>query len=138
MSNTAMMELPASAPANLLVVETSRGPSLAGTRITVYAIMDCLKDDQSHELIKEDFLISDEQLNAVLQYIAANREAVERDYDAIVRRSEGRRAYSEQVYRARSPFPPDMSLAEKDALLRQELARKQQLSQAQHENDHSA
>jgi hypothetical protein len=51
----------------------------------------------------------------------------------VARRSQAREAQSEQIYRARSPFPPDMPSTEKDTLLRQELARKQL-----HENNHSA
>ncbi len=37
-----------------LVVETSRGPCITGTRITLYAIMDYLKSGLSHDVIKED------------------------------------------------------------------------------------
>jgi uncharacterized protein (DUF433 family) len=63
-----------------LVVETSRGPCIAGTRITLYAIMDYLKSGLSHAVIQQDFLLSDEQLRAVLQYLAAHREELEYQY----------------------------------------------------------
>lgn len=105
-----------------LIVETSRGPCIAGTRITLYAIMDYLKSGLSHDVVKQDFLLSDEQLHAVLQYLAAHREELEYRYAEIVRRSEERRAHYEQLYRARTKLPPHLSSAEKAALMHQELA----------------
>jgi uncharacterized protein (DUF433 family) len=140
MINTATIEPSVSAPANALIVETSRGPSIAGRGITVFAIMDYLKAGLDRELIKQSFLISDEQLDAALQYIADHREEVEREYEEIVRYSEELRARYEPISRACSPFPPDMPWAEKDELLRQELARKQQnqLSQNSSILDHSS
>lgn len=117
------------------IVETSRGPSVAGTRITIYAIMDYLKNDLSRELIKQDLLLSDEQLNEALQYLAAHRAELEHDYAEILQRSEERRTAYEQIYRARTKFPPNSSNAEKAELLRRELARQQQNSRPRDEND---
>ena len=119
-----------------LVVETSRGPCIAGTRTTLYAIMDYLKSDLSHDVIKQDFLLSDEQLHAALQYLVAHREELEHHYAEIVRRSEERRVHYEQLYRARTKFPPHLSGAEKTALMRQELAQRQQDARPEHANDH--
>jgi len=120
-----------------LIVETSRGPCVAGTRITIYAIMDYLKNGLSHEIIKQNFLLSDEQLHAVLQYLAAHREELEFYYTEIVQRSEERRAHYEQLYRARTKFPSNMSNAEKVALMRQELAQKHRDARSEHASDHS-
>ena len=67
------------------------------------AIMDYLKSALSHDVIKQDFLLSDEQLHAALQYLVAHREELEHHYAAIVRRSEERRAHYERLYaRARN------------------------------------
>jgi uncharacterized protein (DUF433 family) len=129
MSKTETADLPADRAAAPLVVETSRGPSLAGTRITIYTIMDYLQEDFIHALIKEDFRLSDEQLRAALQYIADHREEVEREYREIVRRSARDRAQSELLSRARSPYPPDLPLAEKNARMREEFERKKQALQ---------
>ncbi len=138
MSDTATIELPVNAPTGTFIVETSWGPTIAGRNITVYALMDYLTDDLDRGLIKGDFGLSDEQLDAALQYIADHREEVDRDYAEIVRYSEELRARYEPITRACSPFPPDMPWAEKDALLRQKLARKQQNILAQDESNHSA
>src|SRR2546423_6102925 len=88
-----------------LIVETSRGPCIAGTRITLYTIMDYLKSGLSHDVIKQDFLLSDEQLHAALQYLAAHREELASQYAEIVQRSEKRRAHYEKLYRARTKSP---------------------------------
>lgn len=121
-----------------LIVETSRGPCIAGTRITIYAIMDYLKSGLSQELIKQDLLLSDEQLTEALQYLAAHQAELEHDYAEIVQRAEERRRAYEQRYRARMKFPSHLSSAEKAKLMRQDLARQQQDSPPGDENNHPA
>ena len=107
------------------VIETGRGPCIAGTRITVFSVMDFLMSGQSRERIKQLLLISDDQLDAVLEYIDAHRSAVEKEYNEIVQRSEGRRAMYERIFRERSPISPDLPAEQRRELLRQRLVRKQ-------------
>lgn len=120
-----------------LILETKRGPSIAGTRITVFSVMDSLKSGQSHDLVKQLFLISDEQLEAVLDYIAAHRVEIEAEYSEIVRRSEERRVTYERVFLKRSPLPVDLPVEERRALLRQRLAEKRTVSPRENENHDS-
>ncbi len=100
-----------------LIEETPRGPSIAGRRITIYSVMDCLKRGLSRNYTKASFRISDEELDAVIAYIEQHKEQVERDYARILQRS----AELEQRYRKiqieRSPFPPDMPSEERKKLL---------------------
>lgn len=117
-----------------LVVETSRGPSIAGTRITVFSVMDSLKSEHSRDLIKQLFLISDDQLDAVLEYIATHPTEVEKEYAEIVRRSQDRRAFYEPIFRERSPLPKDVSVEERRALLRQRLVEPHTAPLAENEN----
>jgi uncharacterized protein (DUF433 family) len=112
-----------------LIVETRRGPCIAGTRITVFSVMDYLKGEWSRDVVKQVMGISDEQLDAVLEYITRHNEAVENEYAAIVRRSEARRAHYEKLFYDRSPFPPHMPLEERVSRLRQKLAKKHNTSQ---------
>ncbi|HZS44328.1 MAG TPA: DUF433 domain-containing protein [Blastocatellia bacterium] len=116
-----------------LIVETERGPSIAGTRITVFSVMDSLKDGQSRDLIKQLFLITDEQLSAVVEYIAANKEEIEKEYTEIVARSAKRRDVYEQIFRKRSSFPPNMPAAERRKILRQRLMEKNEISKSENE-----
>jgi hypothetical protein len=86
--------------------------------------MDYLQGEWRRDVVKQVMGISDEQLDAVLDYITRHKEAVEEEYAAIVRRSEARRASYEKLFHDRSPFPPDMPLEERVARLRQKLAEK--------------
>ena len=112
-----------------LIVETSRRPCIAGTRITVFSVMDYLQGAWSRDVVKQVMGISDEQLDAVLDYITRHKEAVEKEYAAIVRRSEARRASYEKLFHERSPFSPHMPLEERVSRLRKRLAKKPHGSQ---------
>jgi len=121
-----------------LIEETPRGPSIAGTRITVYSVMDYLKGDWDRDFIKRVMVITDEQLDAVLEYIAQHKEEVERDYQRILRRSEELRAHYKKIQTERSPFPPDMPEEEKRALMRQRIAEMKQATQAKDDNHNTS
>ncbi|HKQ72915.1 MAG TPA: DUF433 domain-containing protein [Blastocatellia bacterium] len=117
-----------------LIEETPRGPSIAGTRITVYSVMDYLEGDLDRDFVKRVMVITDEQLDAVLEYIAQHKEEVERDYQRILRRSEELRARYKKIQLERSPFPPDMPEEEKRASMRQRIAELKQTAQPNNDN----
>ena len=54
-----------------------RGPEIAGTRITVYDIMDYLKMNWHHTAIAAWLRISSYQVLAAIDYINAHREEVD-------------------------------------------------------------
>ena len=116
---------------NSLIIETPRGPSIAGTRITVYSVMDYLKGNWSRNFIRQIMCITDEQLEAVIAYVEQHQEEVERDYATILRRSEELRARYEEQNRARSPFPPDMPWEEQRKLMLQKLEQMKKAAEAQ-------
>lgn len=76
-----------------IVVRTSRGLTIAGTRITLYSIMDYVKQDWPPKLIKDLFDLTDEQISGVLAYIDANREQVEAEYQIVLQKAEEKRRY---------------------------------------------
>ena len=86
---------------NQTIVRTERGLTIAGTRITIYQLMDYLKADQPTSLIKELFRLCDEQMNGVLEYIAQHPEQVEEEYQEVLRQAEANRAYWEERNRER-------------------------------------
>lgn len=107
---------------NSLIVETLRGPSIAGTRTTVYSIMDSIKAGWSKEEILEVMTqITPEQLDAVYEYIEQHREEVEQAYERILQREAAERAYYEERNRGRSPFPPDMPVEERREIMIRKL-----------------
>ena len=106
-----------------LIEETPRGPSIAGTRITIYSVMDYIKNNRSKEYILNRMpLITAEQLDAVYEYIEQHREAVESEYEAILRRSAERQEQAKQVWLARAPYPPDLPEEEKRQRMLQRIA----------------
>ena len=120
------------------IVETGRGPSIAGTRTTVFSVMDFLKSGESRERIKQLLLISDDQLDAVLEYIDAHKSAIEEEYSEIVRCSEIRKEMSERIFRERSPISPDLPADQRRELLRQRLVKKQATPPPQDGSHHSS
>jgi uncharacterized protein (DUF433 family) len=79
-----------------IVVRTERGLTIAGTRITLYSIMDYVKEDWPPKLIRDWLDLTDEQIAGVMQYIDEHREEVEREYEQVVREAEELRAYYEE------------------------------------------
>lgn len=121
-----------------LIVEIPRGPSLVGTRITVYSVMDYIKGGRSRAYIRQIMNLTDEQLDAVYEYIEQHREQVEKDYARILAESEEERAYYEEKNRHRGPFPPDMPMEEQIRLMRQKLEQMNKAAEAKHESNGTA
>lgn len=83
------------------IVRTERGLAIAGTRITLYDIMDHLAAGWTPKLILNWLPLSEEQLNAALSYIAANQTTVEAEYQTVLQETQERRKYWEDRYRER-------------------------------------
>ncbi|MFN0121304.1 MAG: hypothetical protein ACKV2V_12465 [Blastocatellia bacterium] len=109
---------PADSP---LVVETGRGPCIAGRRTTLYVVYQTFNATRDREFVKRHLLMTDEQLDAALAYIEEHKEQFLRDYARIVHVSEERRAHYDKLFWERSRFTPNTPLAERGAVLRQLL-----------------
>ena len=69
------------------IVNYGRGPQIAGSRITVYDVMDYLGDpDWNRESIALLFRLSSADIQAAIDYIEAHREEVEAAYQRILDR----------------------------------------------------
>ena len=68
------------------IINRGRGPEVEGTRITVYRIMDFIRDNCSLTTIADELNLSEVQVQAALDYIAANRAEVEAAYDQLLQR----------------------------------------------------
>jgi uncharacterized protein (DUF433 family) len=62
------------------IVRTERGLTIAGTRITLYDVMDHLVAGRNPKLILNWLPLTEAQLEAALSYIEAHRAAVEAEY----------------------------------------------------------
>jgi uncharacterized protein (DUF433 family) len=68
------------------VIDRGRGLEVAGTRVTVYCIMDYVRAGDPPSQIAEELDLSEEQVQAALEYINAHRDEVEAQYEAILKR----------------------------------------------------
>ena len=75
------------------VVRTSRGLSVAGTRITLYQIMDYIRADEPPEAVRDHFRLTIKQTDDVLKYIKTHYDEVDKEYLRIVAQSEENRRY---------------------------------------------
>lgn len=78
------------------IVRTGRGLTIAGTRITLYDVMDYLTASYPPKLIREKLCLTDEQVNVALSYIEANRAQVEAEYQEVLQIAEENRQYWEE------------------------------------------
>jgi uncharacterized protein (DUF433 family) len=79
-----------------LIVNRGRGPEIAGTRITVFDVMDYLKHGWHRDRIAALFRLSSRDVQAAMDYIETHRDEVEADYQGILERH--------RSYR----YPPDV------------------------------
>jgi uncharacterized protein (DUF433 family) len=79
------------------IVRTERGLTVAGTRITLYDVLDYLKQDWSPKLVRDWFNFSEEQMTDILSYIETHREEVETEYEKVLARAEKNREYWEKI-----------------------------------------
>ncbi len=75
------------------IVRTKRGLSIAGTRITLYQIMDYVKANEPPEVIRDHFRLTIKQTEDVLDYIRTHYDEIEKEYQRILVQSEKNRRY---------------------------------------------
>lgn len=82
-------------PSHPTVIRTGRGLTVAGTRITLYAIMDYVKDGWPSHLIRDWLHLTEQQMQDVMAYIDTHRDEVEAEYQLVLRQAEAHRQYWE-------------------------------------------
>ncbi|MBC6452481.1 MAG: DUF433 domain-containing protein [Hormoscilla sp. SP5CHS1] len=84
-----------------VIIRTERGLTIAGTRITIYDVIYYLKAEYPRKYIRDYYDLTDEQIDGALSYIETHREAVEVEYQEIMRQAEETRQYWEEYNRER-------------------------------------
>ena len=79
-----------------MIIRTGRGLTIAGTRITLYDVMDYVTAHYPPKFIRSLFDLSEDQMNAALSYIETNRPEVETEYQVVLKQAEETRQYWEQ------------------------------------------
>lgn len=83
------------------IVPTELGLTIAGTRITLYDVMDHLAAGWIPKLILNWLPLTKEQLQMALSYIDANRTAVEAEYKTALQATQEMREYWQEKNRER-------------------------------------
>ena len=78
------------------IVRTERGLTIAGTRITLYDVMDYYTAGYPAKLIREKLYLTDAQIDAALSYIEAHQAEVETEYQQVLQIAEDNRQYWEE------------------------------------------
>lgn len=102
------------------IIRTERGLTIAGTRITLYDVMDYFTANYPAKLIREKLCLTDAQVDAALFYIEAHQAEVEAEYQQVLQIAEDNRQYWEERNRehfvrlaATSPKPGQESIRAK-------------------------
>jgi uncharacterized protein (DUF433 family) len=83
------------------IIHTERGLTIAGTRITLYDVMDHLKAQYPPKFIRDALNLTDGQIHAALFYIEAHRTEVEAEYQEILKAAAETQQYWEEKNRER-------------------------------------
>jgi uncharacterized protein (DUF433 family) len=83
------------------IIRTERGLTIAGTRITLYDVMDYVTAQYPHQFIRSLFDLTQEQMNAALSYIETHQTEVEAEYQLVLNQAEELRQYYEEQNRER-------------------------------------
>jgi uncharacterized protein (DUF433 family) len=92
-----------------VIQRTSRGLSVAGTRLTLYTILDHLKAGWTPKLIRQWFHLSEEQMEGILHYVESHQADVEKEYAQVISEAETNRLYWESRNRRQSLTPSPLS-----------------------------
>ena len=83
------------------VVRTKQGLSVAGTRVTLYDIMDYVRADWPPTLIRQWLNLSQRQITDVMAYLKTHRDEVEAEYEQVLKQAKANREYWEARNRER-------------------------------------
>ena len=77
------------------IARTERGLTIAGTRITLYDVMDYFTAGYPAKLIREKLCLTDAQVDAALCYIEAHQAEAEAEYQQVLQIAEENRQFWE-------------------------------------------
>lgn len=84
---------------NQTVVRTSGGLTIKGSRLTLYAIMDEIRDGNSLKNVRDLYELTDEEILDILDYIHLHKQEVEKEYQEILKSAEDNRKFWDEKNR---------------------------------------
>jgi uncharacterized protein (DUF433 family) len=110
-----------------VIVRTERGLTIAGTRITLYDVMDYVTAQYPPKFIRAMLSLTDEQIDVALFYIQTHRLAVEAEYQAVLQEAEDLQQYwaeqNRELFKKIAAKPPDPGTEEIRAKLQEAKAK---------------
>ena len=85
---------------NRTVVRTPRGLSVKGSRLTLYSIMDGIRENNSLKNVRDLYELTDEEMLDVLDYIHLHKQEVEQEYREVLKSAEQNQKYWEDKNKA--------------------------------------
>ena len=73
------------------IIQTERGLTISGTRITLYDVMDYLTAGYPAMLIRKKLCLSDAQVEAALRYIETHQAEMDAEYEEVLKIAEENR-----------------------------------------------
>jgi uncharacterized protein (DUF433 family) len=68
------------------IIDRGRGPEIAGTRITVYDVLDYHKSEWHRDMIADTLELSSQEVEVAIRYIEEHRDEVMADYEEMLAR----------------------------------------------------
>ena len=84
---------------NHTVIRTKAGLTVKGSRLTLYYIMDAMRENNSLKNVRDIYELTDEEMLDILDYIHLHKEEVEKEYQQVVKSSDENRKYWEEKNR---------------------------------------
>lgn len=81
---------------NHTVVRTERGVTIKGSRLTLYDVMDGIRENNSLKNVRDIYELTDEEMLDILDYIHLHKEEVEKEYQDVLKSAEENRKYWEE------------------------------------------
>jgi uncharacterized protein (DUF433 family) len=85
-----MIAVPEQSP---VIIRTERGLTIAGTRISLYEVIDLIKAQYPASLIRNKLNLTAAQINAALSYIQAHQTQVDAEYQEVLKTREEIQTY---------------------------------------------
>ncbi|MCC6500559.1 MAG: hypothetical protein IT313_09870 [Anaerolineales bacterium] len=86
---------------NQTVIHTTGGLTIKGSRLTLYAVMDEIREGNSLKNVRDLYELTDEEMLDILDYIHLHKKEVEKEYQSILESAEKSRKYWEEKNRER-------------------------------------
>lgn len=81
---------------NHTVIRTEAGLTVKSSRLTLYSIMDSIRENNSLKNVRDIYELTDEEMLDILDYIHLHKEEVEKEYQEVTESAERNRKYWEE------------------------------------------